>query len=101
VSRGAGIRLPTSPKSTEAGSEYTDPALGRVARGLGVITDRLDEPMSADIPHLHLPARRSPADSDCVRRLLLEWRDGLLTRAECLDGIEAVNRFGSTQPGLF
>lgn len=101
MSLGAWIRLPTSPKILGRGTEFPYPALGRVARGIGVSTDRLDVPMATHEPHLSLSSGRSPADSDCIRRLLNDWRDGTLTRAECLDAIEAVKATGALQLGLF
>lgn len=101
MSSGVVVRLPTSPKIDPSGVRTTYPAVGRVARGFRVIPRGLDVPMSGRIPHLSLKADRSPADSDCVRRLLEDYRADRISRAECLDGIEAVKRFGSLQPGLF
>ena len=101
MSSGVVVRLPTSPKIARRGTEFPYPALGRVARGMAVSSDRLDVPMSADVPHLHLESGRSPADSDCIRRLLIDWQEERISRSECLDGIEAVKAFGGAQLGLF
>lgn len=101
MSRGGASRLASTRMIAGAGCVFTYPALGRVARGFGVMTNRLDVPLSADVPHLHLESGRSPADSDCIRRLLIDWRDERITRAECLDGIEAVKAYGASQAGLF
>jgi hypothetical protein len=57
--------------------------------------------MSGRVPHLSLKAGRDAADSDCVRRLLEDYRSERITRAEMLDGLEAVKRFGALQAGLF
>jgi len=95
------VRLPTSPKIDPRGVRTTYPAVGRVAEEIRVIPRGLDVPMSGRVPHLSLKAGRDAADSDCVRRLLEDYRSERITRAEMLDGLEAVKRFGALQAGLF
>ena len=101
MSSGVVVRLTTSPKIARRGTEFPYPALGRVARGFAVIPRGLDVPMSGRVPHLSLKSGRDAADSDCVRRLLEDYRSERITRAEMLDGLEAVKRFGALQAGLF
>jgi hypothetical protein len=101
VSRGSWIRLPTSPKIAGAGYVCTYPAVGRVARGNSVLPRGLDVPMTKRNPGVSLKSGRSAADSAAIRSLLWDYYQDRISRAELDDGIEAVKRFGATQPDLW
>lgn len=101
MSRWGVASLASAPKIAGAGYVNTYPAVGRVARGNSVLQRGLDVPMSRRNPGVSLKSGRSAADSAAIRSLLWDYHEDRITRQELDDGIEAVKRFGATQPNLW